>query len=236
MDWELAIERNREALLRLLAIAVAAAGLVAGGAAQLLARRLRIELLRVLRPAEAAARRLIWLVARGIALPTRSARDCPDFIPTGNGTGARLPAFALLDPLRRPGCSAPPRVAGYGPRIGLIGFGLPAISKNPAPSDTDQMDAARLCRRVAALQRALESLPAQAKRLLRWQARRARSAKPGRVSPLRTGRPPGYKERARHGVDVLLRECDDLARMARASPEIESFATKLKRKTRHSPT
>ncbi|MCV3239577.1 hypothetical protein [Mesorhizobium sp. ZC-5] len=61
------------------------------------------------------------------------------------------------------------------------------------PGD-DQLDAAGILRRIAALALALDDLPAQARRLARWRLRRmaARAAGKARaLSPLRPGIPSG---------------------------------------------
>jgi hypothetical protein len=76
MDGAAAIEHNRQALKRILAAIVAMAGLagpgsavrVGGDAGKTLPRRLHLAVLRLLRPAEAAARRLIIATARGLAV------------------------------------------------------------------------------------------------------------------------------------------------------------------------
>ncbi|MCB1470125.1 MAG: hypothetical protein KDK08_23955, partial [Rhizobiaceae bacterium] len=94
MDWNAAIERHRTALKRVLATLAALAGLVdrqlaigsrQSGPAQAdgnssdcllptadcltLPRHLHRAVLRLLRPAEAAARRLVIVAARGIEIP-----------------------------------------------------------------------------------------------------------------------------------------------------------------------
>src|SRR5688572_23781854 len=80
MDWNAAIEKNREALKRVLAMLVAMAGIASGPHPEVpasgeprrtLPRHLHRAVLSLLRPAEAAARRLIIVAARGIvvALP-----------------------------------------------------------------------------------------------------------------------------------------------------------------------
>ena len=78
MDWNLAIERNTEALKRILAALVAMAGLTGGESPSplrggvrgggTLPRHLHTAVLRLLRPAEAATRRLIIVAARGIVI------------------------------------------------------------------------------------------------------------------------------------------------------------------------
>jgi len=83
MDWNMAIERNRDALKRILAALVAMAGLadadpgfpsrVRGGGT--LPRYLHTAVLRLLRPAESAVRRLVIVAARSVVVappPPRS--------------------------------------------------------------------------------------------------------------------------------------------------------------------
>jgi hypothetical protein len=85
----------------------------------------------------------------------------------------------------------PPHAA---PRILFPGITAPHRLP-PPPSPDDPIDAACLNLRLAALAAALDDLPGQAKRFARWKARQetARQARaPGRrISPLRSGRPPG---------------------------------------------
>ncbi len=128
MDWKLAIEINHAALKRILAMLVAMAGF-AGAAAftptrrsddrrpplegeverRTLPRHLHRAVLRLLRPAEAAVRRLVIVAARGIVvapLPPRPRKvKAPPslFVRNGIGTGIVLPpgmtrrdALALL--------------------------------------------------------------------------------------------------------------------------------------------
>ena len=62
--------------------------------------------------------------------------------------------------------------------------------------------------------RALDTIPHQARRLIRWQAKRDAALKafrPTRLSPMRPGLPPGWRERRLHEVDDILRECHGLA-------------------------
>ncbi|MFI0843365.1 hypothetical protein [Mesorhizobium sp. IMUNJ 23232] len=78
MDGSLAIEKNREALKRILAMLVGMAEM-AGGASTL-PRHLYRAILRLLRPAESAARRLIIAAARGIVValpPVRPRKPKP---------------------------------------------------------------------------------------------------------------------------------------------------------------
>jgi hypothetical protein len=69
----------------------------------------------------------------------------------------------------------------------------------------------RLSRRLEAIKRALENLPAQAKRLARWQARLAKTQPPAAKPPLRPGPPPGFRQKPQQEIDWLLWECRLLA-------------------------
>lgn len=214
----MAIERNRTALLRLLSLLFATAGLVAGAMGPRVPRQVWRRSLAVLRPAEAAARRLIVIVARGLELRPAPPRPCPAVIPRGKAERARMPRFQLFDPLRRVGVFVPRVAASAAPRIRLIGDPASDIRTPPSATEITDLDATRLCRRMTALQDALHNLPAQAQRLARWRARRDK-ARPGRVSPLRSGRPPGHRARARHEVDEVLRDCHTLALWALMPPD-----------------
>jgi hypothetical protein len=76
---------------------------------------------------------------------------------------------------------------------------------------------AHLGRPLQALKHALDTLPKQARRLARWHARRdfmlcqKLPARPMRLSPFRPGSPPGFRLRAIHEVDGILRESHALA-------------------------
>ena len=91
----------------------------------------------------------------------------------------------------------------------------PAASPASRPPSADGLvSAARVIRRLEALESALQDLPRQAKRLVRWRMRQETSPNPSFKSPLRPGRPPGHRTRAVHQVDELLSECHWLARYA----------------------
>jgi hypothetical protein len=146
MDWDKAIERNREALKRVLAMLVAMAGLagdaaftsplsglrgrsfdrasssivgregrgdceaigVPGKIRPTLPRHLYRAVLRLLRPAEAAVRRLIVVAARGlvVTLPParpRKAKPKPTILRNGVGTGILMPrGYRIPPPLTPP--------------------------------------------------------------------------------------------------------------------------------------
>ncbi len=154
MDWNLAIEKNREALRRILAMLVSMAGLpvlrgrgdaVISDRPNTLPRHVHRLVLRLLRPAEAATRRLIIVAARGlvvklVAARPRKAKPKPALTRrNGFGTGivirpGPLPewaralapkrsgtlSFPLFDPLKRFGvrhrCGKPSAM----PRISFL--------------------------------------------------------------------------------------------------------------------
>jgi hypothetical protein len=90
----------------------------------------------------------------------------------------------------------------------------PASKLVPPPSADGMVSAARVIRRLEALESALADLPRQARRLVRWRMRQEKSESPRFKTPLRPGRPPGYRRRAVHEVDELLQECHWLASYA----------------------
>jgi hypothetical protein len=174
MDWNAAIEKNREALKRVLAMLVAMAGLGQSaigsrqsGSAQAadgltdcplptadcrptLPRHLRLAVLRLLRPAEAAARRLIIAAARGMVVtvpPERPRGPGPKHSTNDGARGDRPPLrFASqttsppLDggeetPAATPGALPLPRRAGERCRAkrGGVGVDLPVFNRTSAP-------------------------------------------------------------------------------------------------------
>ncbi|HEV7252414.1 MAG TPA: hypothetical protein VGN97_04855 [Mesorhizobium sp.] len=201
MDWDYAIERNREALKRVLAALAAMAALpvlLAGGARPTLPRHLHRAVLRLLRPAESAARRLVIMASRGlvVALPRSHPRKPkqPTLRP-GTVTGIWMPphlrpqadrparparacALPLFDALPRWGARKRKAASGV-PRLCLPGLSalLPVPpgrqSKGRLPlAPDDAIDAGRLALRLHALASALDDLPAQARRFARWRTRR----------------------------------------------------------------
>jgi hypothetical protein len=81
----------------------------------------------------------------------------------------------------------------------------------PPPPPDGLASATRLHRRLIALKSALDDLPRQAKRLVRWQQRRQAAPDFKSTSPLRAGRPPGYRRKPVHEVEEVLADCDWLA-------------------------
>jgi hypothetical protein len=248
MDWPGAIEQNRAALLRIVAALFALVGFDETAVIATLPRCTRNYVLRILRPAESAARRLIVIAARGIEVTLRPASEHgktpPHSVILGLDpktseapsslarTRSVKPApaswtknFPLLDPLKRFDFTPRRRYARTFPRISIIGVTEPRpIPEIRLPSPGDPLDATRLCRRLSALKAALDDIPGQAKRLARWQARsdlrrQQPDPKPGRNSPMRPGWPPGYRKRPFHEIDDVLRECHWLAFRALNPPD-----------------
>ncbi len=217
MDWALAITRNRDALQRIIMALFAMAGIVEGGVVEkMLPRHVYRAVLIILRPAESAVRRLVIIAARGLVLsprPLSAAMARLRLLP--RRSKAHIPAFLLIDPLKRHSFAAPAPVAGPIPRVSVPGLFDPLFPAQAGSQLEENVSAAHLCRRLNTLKRALDDLPRQAKRLARWQARRDVSlqsqASPRRLSPFRPGRPPGHRKRVLHEIDDVLRECHGLA-------------------------
>ena len=223
MDWALAIERNREPLLRIVATLFAMIGLTETAAVERLSRPVYRAVLGVLRPAEAAVRRLIVVAVRGMVVKPSPIRRAPVGLAISGKRQGRM-SFQLFDPRlnveRVPG--HPARNAGPQPRIRFIDVAFdrrsplfrqpePAIIESASQADDDTVNARPLCRRLAAIKRALEDLPRQARRFARWQARPVEARRPRRATPLRRGPPPG-RRKPTHAVDDILTECHWLAR------------------------
>jgi hypothetical protein len=118
MDWDFSTERNRALLLPVVAGLFAKIGLSEGGAVERVSRPLYRKVLSLLRPAEAAVRRLIIVMARNIVVEPRPKRPMPSGLARSrkgtfqgkssgkdNGqsqeTKPRKPSFNLFDPERR---------------------------------------------------------------------------------------------------------------------------------------
>jgi hypothetical protein len=238
MDWQLAIHRNTEALTRIITALFVLGGFAEGRT--VLPAQVYRSILRVLRPAESAVRRLIMLVAFGLKVTLRPARPFPARIAAG-AVQTKLPAFRLIDPLKRFSPSVTLVGGSYHnnfwtedliedentskgykqkqsiPRISLPGQFDPIFAPPLTSCDKDFINAEHLVRRLCALKRALENLPREARRLARWHARRDLIRKQfpqrtGRLSPCRPGLPPGYRLAHKHEIDSILRECHGLVK------------------------
>jgi hypothetical protein len=220
MDWDLAIKRNSEALKGIVEMLFAMLGLDGTDVVTRLPRSVHSAVLRVLRPAESAVRRLIVIAARNVVVKLAPSRPVPAGHMIGKG-GRSRPSFQLFDsrkrfaslgPYRRGPMRNPPRIHFFGndPRVMAL-WPAPRSVVDPPPPPDGLVNAERLSRRLQALKSALEDLPRQAKRLARWRQRREAAPSLKFLSPLRPGHPPGYRRKPIHEVDDVLIECDGLA-------------------------
>ncbi|MDQ6432954.1 hypothetical protein RB623_02660 [Mesorhizobium sp. LHD-90] len=200
MEVSAAIQKNWEALKRLLVMLV---GMAEMGDGATLPRHLHRAILKLLRPAESAARRLIIAAARGIVVvlpPLRPRKPkpktneaelrrlgiavtlSPDDLKRAaaarraaekRAARPRVANLSLLDPLKNPFRIRRRYVPAHAlPRITSLDFDAQYRRRLPAPpSPDDPVDAARLALRLEALGRALDDLPGQANRFARWKAR-----------------------------------------------------------------
>ncbi|MFO0991172.1 MAG: hypothetical protein U1E67_04475 [Hyphomicrobiales bacterium] len=242
MNWELAIESKRVPLLGVVLALFAEIGLTEGGTVERIARPLHRSVLQILRSAESAVRRLIVAAARDIVLehkprrpasgkPKTSSADKTKAEAEAKPERKRRPLFSLFDALRRQGRRFKKKLRGPEPRIRVLGdplspwermmreFGRPQV---PTPSaapvveakvDDGMVSARHLVRRLIAILDAVQDIPRHAMRLARWDARPFDERRPERSGPLRSGRPPGYRQRNIHEVDQILKDCDWLARL-----------------------
>jgi hypothetical protein len=216
MDWPAAIARHRDALLLVVATMFAMLGKTT---AERIPRTLRNSILRILRPAEAAVRRLIFIAAKDIEIkPSLSKPLSKDKkIPKSKDqTKKRRFSFQLSD--NRGVIEPQPRrkFAKIGPRVSTFDDWTPRPAPPPRkpPEPTDgTVNAQRLMERLWAIKEALENIPKQAKRLARWKARRRRQSQTRlvHVIPLKAGRPPYLPDPPRQEVEEILLDCHHLA-------------------------
>ena len=217
MDWDLAIKRNSEALKGIVAALFVMLGLVGEATVSRIPYRLHRAVLRVLRPAESAVRRLIVVAARGLVVRLAPSRPMPKGHRIGKGSGPSSPSFRLCDKrmvfaeLSQPRvkyAKNPPRIHVF-PYDTLVPIARPTVVPPPPPDGL--VNAARLSQRLNALKSALEDLPRQARRMARWRQRREAAKAPKFKSPLRPGPPPGRRKRQIHPIDEILADCHWLA-------------------------
>ena len=216
MDWARAIERNSEALKRIVEALFAMLGLVADAVpAARIPQSLHRAVLRVLWPAESAVRRLVVIAARGLVVKLVPSRPMPKGTIIGKGGNSR-PSFKLFDQRksfaelrqhRVKYTKNPPRIHVF-PYDSLLS--APPVTISPPPPD-GLVNAARITRRLQALKFALDDLSRQARRLVRLRARREKIPTLRFKSPLRPGRPPGHRKKSIHEIDEILVECHGLA-------------------------
>src|SRR5436190_17952098 len=187
MDWDLAIKRNSEALKGIVVALFALLGLDGAETVGRIPHRLHRAVLRVLRPAESAVRRLIVVAARGLVVKVAPSRPMPKGHRIGKGSGPSSPAFKLCDKriffpeLSNPRVTYakhPPRILFLGPDSRIDSLWPRPPPAPPPPPPAGLVTAARLARRLEALKSALEDLPRQARRMARWRVRRENMKSP----------------------------------------------------------
>jgi hypothetical protein len=224
-----AIERNREALIRIVAALYAMIGLTEAGGIERLKWPMYRAVLALLRPAESAVRRLIVMAAQGLAVKPMAAGSASRKRATaGKRKTRRHRIFSLFDPRQRerlfvhrggrPSFKVPraePRIRSFNENVHVIVYrnGAPPAPPPPLPQPADSVNAGALCRRLAAIREALQDLPGQARRYARWRAMAMADHRPQRAI-FRRGPPPGLRPKSRHEVHAILKECDWLAREA----------------------
>lgn len=244
MDWNAAVAKNTEVLKRIVATLVAMVGLSELGDNRspikaTLPRHLRVTMLRLLRPTEAAVRRLIIVAARGLVVKLAPLRPPKPPIVPHDTQLRRLGIAVTLGPAQIAALAAAQRKAAAlaakrkaaparlsfalfdpFPRLVLrrrrivnlprIGWDDRPPSRPPATRN-DALDATRIVLRLRALGSALDDLPAQARRFARWRTRRdaGHGNRIQRVWPLRGGYPYGIR---RPGSLRKKHEIDDILR------------------------
>ena len=211
LDYALAIRRNRDQIRQIILALFALAGMRVGGSLFTLRRDAFAAILLVLRPAESAVRRLIVIAAIGLA-PSTSPRLRGEVPGIAGRRGDFLPirAFKLFDPLK----SFDPESVWDNEPVWESHLGPSDSAFHYTSVDDSPLEATHLGQRLNALIRALDNLPHQARRLVRWQQKRdaaLKASRPTRISPMRPGLPPGCRERKLHEIDDVLRECHGLA-------------------------
>ncbi len=217
MDWDLAVKRNSEALKGIIAALFA----MLDATVSRIPHPLHRAVLRVLRPAESAVRRLIVIAGRGLVVKVVPSRPMPKGRIIGKGSGNSRTSFKLFDTRkdfpelrqrRIKYAKHPPRVLFLGPdsRLDDLWSRPQPVAVPPPPSD-GLVNVERISRRLQALKLALDDLPRQARRMARWRVRRKNSKTPTFKSPLRPGRAPGHRKKPTHEVDEILANCPWLA-------------------------
>ena len=188
------------------------------GAGAVLPRYIRSYIIKLLRPAESAGRRLIVLysLVHALKVPALAKRASSVLKgPIVAGDREQPPVFPLRDV--RKCFDRPTRWRGRKPipRLTIIGLTERVVEEIPVILPEDELDAKSLFRRTKALKRVLDDLPKEAKRLMRFEARREMAPPgPGRRPALRLGFPPGHRQRRIHEVDEVLAETRLLIRYA----------------------
>ncbi len=153
MDWARAIERNSEALKGIVEALFAMLGLAGEATVARIPRSVHSAVLRLLRPAESAMRRLVVIAARGLVVKLAPSRPMPAGPIIGKGGNSR-PSFQLFDPRknfeslrqhRQTATRIPPRIHIFAsdPRVAAL-WSAPQPMADPAPPPDGLVNAERL--------------------------------------------------------------------------------------------
>ncbi|MGE3831555.1 MAG: hypothetical protein AB7F76_11230, partial [Parvibaculaceae bacterium] len=116
MDFAAAITRNSAALKGIIEALFAMLGLAGGVTVERIPRPLHSAVLRVLRPAESAVRRLIVIAAQGLVVKMAPSRPMPPAPIIGRRSNSRT-SFQLFDPRKTFASRRRPSSAQVAPRI-----------------------------------------------------------------------------------------------------------------------
>ncbi len=222
--WDAAVARNAQALALVVADILAMLQAYGGVDAVRLPQAVHATILRMLRPAESALRRLIVIAARDLSVEPVVPRA--SFAPAVKRALQRQPAsrmsFKLVDPRKRFISGTPVKYTTRTPRVYFFAPAAPFAPLFPQPqgppdrpaipsASKRHINACRLCLRLKALTAALDDIPRHARRLVRWRFKRETHHPTKFSSPLRPGKPPGYRSRPQYEIDDILRECHTFA-------------------------
>jgi hypothetical protein len=233
-DYDAVIWKQGWRLFKVVLAMFAMAGLTTYAAPlEKLPRRTRHAILNLLRPAESALRRLIVIVVHEL-LTSKGVvtKFKPGKAPLSGAFGgmnaaigeadSRIPAFQLIDPLKRYSFNDEPRAPIVPHNADIPRICIPGVTERYMPPQhiaqdwDDPIDARSLCARLIALRHALETLPKQAKRLARWQARRGFLREAAPLKPIRTKvllhNPPGLRKDRTERLQGILNDCRYFAR------------------------
>ena len=107
MDWDLAIKRNSEALKGIIESLFAMLGLDGDATMARISRPLHSVVLRVLRPAEFAVRRLVVIAARGLVVKLAPSRPMPKGLKIGKGSTPSFPSSSSIRGKTSRSCASP---------------------------------------------------------------------------------------------------------------------------------
>jgi len=223
VDWTKAIARKHYELQSLIA-SLCVLMAITNAASSTARGRCIVAMLHIVRPTESALRRLIVIVAArmhasGQSICVNQKTQTMIFLSERKSSGQmkeRIPAFCLFDKRKRfgridHGYASRARLRAQ-PRIWVAGITNPNRPGSTRCRSHPSVSAQRVAQRIRAMARAIETLPAQTRRLMRVLENRShRPPGPRRIGPLRPGLPPAWRRNARHPSDHTLADCALLA-------------------------